>query len=280
MKTFFTKDRLRLILSVILSFLVCMGMFFTAVCADFLIFSNPKVIINATKSSNYTDIAVSQITEELNDLAIPSGLPEDFFTGKINAQDFEKLFYPITENLIAGNKNLKVSVDEFKDYISTLVTDYSKNDVGDFSSEVARDIEDFSNECANKYLSYLNPSLSSYVFDLLVSAKRYVTIATAIFSLFTLVCLAVVFKMNSIERFVKYCIVSVTGAALSVGVIPAYLIATDEISKISISSSSLYALITTFIEQFLWIIIISASVLIGLSLILIIIKIFGLIFRR
>ncbi|MBO5852564.1 MAG: hypothetical protein J6Q74_02005 [Clostridia bacterium] len=280
MKTFFTKDLLRLILSVVLSLFICMGLFFTAVCADFIVFSNHKVLMSAIKSSNYTDIAVSQITEELNDLAIPSGLPEDFFTGKVYIEDFEKLFYPITENLITGNNNFSVDVDGFKEHISTLVTDYSKNDVGDFSSEVARDIENFSNECANIYLSYLNPSLSNYVFALLVSAKRYVTIAAAMFSLFTLVCIAVVFKMNSLRRFIKYCFVSVCGAALSVGVIPIYLIATNEISKISISSMSLYALVTTLIEQFLWIIIISACVLIFISLILLIIKIFGLIFRR
>ncbi len=280
MKKFFSKDRLRAIISFLLSFLVCLGLFFTAVLADVLIFSVPSFIRACAEKSNYTEFAVSQITEELNDLAIPSGLPDDFFTDKIDENDFAKLFYSCLDNLASGNKDYKLSVEEFKGEVYKRVTDYSKNEAGDFSSEVEKDIERFSKECSNIYLSYVNPSLTSYLFELLTSAKTYIVLALIISVVFTLGVGGFLFKINNKSVFFKYCFASLCGASLTLGVIPSCLIITNEISRISISSKSLYAITTTLAEQFLWIMIITAIVIFIISLIFLFIKNFNLIFKK
>lgn len=280
MKDFFNKERLRLIISIVLSFLICLGLFFTAVLADILVFSSPSFIVNSAKKSNYPDFAVKQITEELNDLAIPSGLPEDFFTGKIDKKAFSKIFYSCTENLASGNKDYKLNVEDFKTEIYTLVADYSKNEAGDFSSEVENDIKNFSTECANIYLSYVNPSLTSYVLELFSSAKNYIVIALAVSVVFTLIVGVVLFKLNHVKRFIKYCYASVMGSALTIGVIPSYLLITNEISRISISSKSLFVLVTTLAEQFLWVMVVSAVILVLVAIAMISTKIFNLIFKK
>lgn len=280
MKDFFNRERLRLIVSFILSLFVCLGLFFTAVLVDILIFSSPSFISNSAKKSDYTQFAVVQITEELNDLAIPSGLPEDFFTDKINKNSFSKLFYNCLNNQAEGNKDYTLNVDEFKNEVHTRVTDYSKNEGGELTSEVEKDIELFSQECSKIYLSYVNPSLISYLLEVLVSVKKYLIIALAISIAFTLAIGMFLFKLNHKGAFFKYLFCACSGASLTLGVIPICLIATNEIAKISISSKSLYAITTTMAEQLLWVMIISAAVLLFVSFIFLGIKIFRLIFKR
>lgn len=279
MSKFFSKERLRLIVSFILSLLICLGLFFTAICADLLIFSNPSFLLSCAEKSNYSKFAVSQITEELNDLAIPSGLPKNFFTDKIDEISFSKLFYNGIDNQAKGNKNYTLNVDKFKKEVHARVTEYSQNEGGGLTSEVEKDIERFSQECSNIYLSYANPSLINYIFDILVSVKKYLWIALAISFAFTLVVGIFLFKLNHKGAFLKNCFCSCCGAALTLGIVPIYLIATNEIARISISSKSLYAITTTMAEQFLWIMIISAAVLLFVSLIFLGVKIFRLIFK-
>ena len=280
MKKLFSKEILRFIISFILASLVCLGLFLTAILSDVLIFSKPSFILSCAEKSNYTEYAVPQITEELNELAIPSGLPEDFFTGKIDKAAFSKLYYSCTENLAAGNKDYKLDVDAFKSDVYNRVAEYSKNEGGELTSEVEKDIELFSQECSKIYLSYVNPSLTSYLFDLLNTVDKYLLTALIITTIFTISVGIFLFKVNRISSFLKFSFASLLGAALTLGVIPAYLIITKEISKISISSKSLFAITTTFAEQFLWLMIISAVILAIVAIILLIIKIFILIFRR
>lgn len=280
MNKFFSKDRLRAIVSFLLSALVCLGVFCAATLTDILIFSSPSFIRTCAEKSGYTELAVAQLTDELNDLAIPSGLPDDFFTDKIDEKDFVSPFYTCLDNLTSGNNDYTLNVDEFKTEVYNLVSDYSKNEVGDFSSEVEKDIQRFSEECSNIYLSYINPSLTSYLFELLTSAKTYLILALIFSVIFTFGVGAFLFKVNNKSDFLKYCFTSLCGASLTLGVIPAYIIIANEISKVSISSKSLYAITTTLAEEFLWVMIISAIILFVASLVFVFIKIFNLIFKK
>ncbi len=280
MKDFFTKDRLRLICSVALSFLLCLGVFGTVICIDLLCVSGRGYVLSAAHKSNYADIAYEQMTEELNYLAVPSGLPDDFFTGKIDKAEFKELFLAVSENTVTANKSYKLNLKEFNSQVYNMTVEYSKNVSGDFSKDVEKDIALFANECENIYLSYVNPSLLSYTFTLLASAKKYIGIALAISVAFMLICGTILFKLNNIRRFIGYCCASCLGAALTVGTIPTYLLISKEVSRIAISSKSLYAFITTFANKFLWLLLISALILLFIALVMIAVKIYGLIFKR
>ena len=280
MKNFFTQDRLRTIFSVILSFFVSLGLFGAVICADLLYISSPKFALSAAEESNYSKYAVEQLTEELCDLAIPSGLPEDFFIGEIDSDKFHSLFMDVTQSTITANKTYKLNLKDFNTQVLNMVTEYSKHEVGDYSDKVEKDIIRFANECENVYLSYVNPSLVSYSLTTLNSARKYVNIALAVSVIFVLISGVVLFKLNRIGRFANYCCVAFGGAALTVGAIPAFLIATNEVSRIAISSKSLYAFITTFAQQALWVILISAIILASIAFVLAVVKILTLIFRR
>ena len=235
MKDFFNQDRLRTIFSVALSFLVCLGVFGTVICIDLLVISNPSFVIRSAEKSNYTEVAAEQLTEELNYLSVPSGLPEDFFTGKIDKSEFNDLFFEVTKNTISANKSYKLDLKDFNLQILNSVTEYSKNESGDYNKEVEKDIVLFANECENIYLSYVNPSIVSYALTLLVSVRKYSVLALIISVVFTFISGFVLFKMNRVSKFTNYCIAALGGAALTAGIIPFILILTNEISRISIS---------------------------------------------
>ncbi|MBO5873041.1 MAG: hypothetical protein J6Q56_02415, partial [Clostridia bacterium] len=84
MKKLLYKENIRIIVSVILSFVLSIGVFVTAIASSALYSLNKDFVIKTAKSSEYTERAVTELTDKLNDLAIPSGLSEDFFTGKID----------------------------------------------------------------------------------------------------------------------------------------------------------------------------------------------------
>ncbi len=280
MKDFFTKDRLRAIISYSLAFLVCLGVFAIAVSSALFVISSPKVVLSIAEKSNYGELAADGLTEELNYLAIPSGLPEDFFTGAVDTAEFKALFLTVAEKTITADKEYKLDLSDFNAKILNMVTDYSKNESGDFTEEVQKDIVLFANECENIYLSYVNPSLISYLLTLLVSARKYACLALLIAASFSFICGFVLFKLNHISSFVKHLFFAFSGASLTIGVIPAILLASNEISRVAISSKSLYAFVTVFAQQALWVALISAMVLALIAIILVSFKIFTLIFRK
>ena len=280
MKDFFTKDRLRAIISYALAFLVCLGVFATAVSSALLVISSPSVVLSVAEKSNYAELAADGLAEELNYLAIPSGLPDDFFTDAVDKTEFKALFLTVAEKTVKADKEYQLDLSGFNTKILNMVTDYSKNESGDFTEEIQKDIVLFANECENTYLSYVNPSLISYLLTLLVSVRKYASLALLIAVLFTGVCGFVLFRLNHIGGFIKQLFFSFSGAALTLGTIPAILLATNEISKIGISSKSLYAFVTAFAQQALWIALIVAMVLALVAIILLFVKIFTLIFRK
>ena len=102
MKDFFTKDRLRAIISYALAFLVCLGVFAMAVSSALLVISSPKAVLSVAEKSNYAELAADGLAEELNYLAIPSGLPDDFFTDAVDKAEFKALFLTVAEKTVYG----------------------------------------------------------------------------------------------------------------------------------------------------------------------------------
>ena len=167
MKDFFTKDRLRAIISYALAFLVCLGVFAMAVSSALLVISSPKAVLSVAEKSNYAELAADGLAKELNYLAIPSGLPDDFFTDAVDKAEFKALFLTVAEKTVRADKEYQLDLSGFNTKILNMVTDYSKNESGDFTEEIQKDIVLFANECENTYLSYVNPSLISYLLTLL-----------------------------------------------------------------------------------------------------------------
>ena len=280
MKDFFTKERLRAIISFVLSFFICLGVFATTLTAGMLYFIKENTVIKCVENSDYTALAIIDMTNELNELAIPSGLPENFFDGKVDSKAFNELFYISLKNTLAKNETFSLSIENFKKEIAISVTEYTKSEVETITSETEKDIADFSEECGNIYLSYINPSLLSYILNLLGSVGKYAVWANAISVVFALICVFVLFKLNTTKSFFMYLFASFMGAALTAGVIPGFLLITNELSRIGITSKSLFAVVTGLGNGFLTTLVVAAAVLAAIALVFAAIKIYDLIFKK
>ena len=143
MNKFSSKDRLRAIISFILSVLICLGLFFTATLADILIFSSPSFIRTCAEKSNYTEFAVSQLTDELNDLAMPSGLPDDFLQIKLIKKILLVFSLPALTILLRETKSISLVLINLKPKYITLLATIQKMRLAIFQVRLKRILNDF-----------------------------------------------------------------------------------------------------------------------------------------
>ncbi len=279
MKKIFNKNNIRIAVSVLLAFVTCIFLFVTAISASLLYSFKQDTVVSSVKSSGYTDHAIKELTLTLNDLAIPSGLPTTFFNDKIDKKEFEALFLECLNNTIQ-KKNFSVNTADFEKKVLDLVTEYSVSVSGDYSSEVQESIESFTHECAGIYLTYVNPPAFSYVFPLLPTLSKYllwVNIAAAVLSVIGIVAL---WRINTLRSLGQYCFASTVGAFLTCSALPAYLLITNELSRVSISAKSLHAAFTQYAGDILSNIILFALPFIVTSFIILFFEIKHLIFKR
>ena len=280
MKKLLNKDNIRIIVSVILSFVLSVGLFVTTIASSTLYSLNKDFVISTAKSSGYAKLAIEELTDKLNDLAIPSGLSEDFFTEKIDKDYFEKLFYECLKNGIEKNADYSIDILVFEQKVFDEVCEYATEQAGELSSETINSLKAFSTECASIFLTFVNPPLLNYVLPLIKTVSKYVAWVVAAGIILSFISAFSLFRFNNPHSFRKYCFTALVGGYLTCSVIPAYLLITKEISKISISSPSLYAVVTSYANSFLTNILVFAALLIIAALIILFFQIKGLIFRR
>ena len=272
MKSIFSKENLRRVVAVVIAFVLCIGLFLTAISACILIATKKDFAVSSAKNSNYTKLAVEEMTDKLNDLAIPSGLPEDFFNNRIDYERFDTLFFTAFVKIIDKDTDYSINVDDFAKEISTAVTEYSIANMGELSSEAVESIDAFATECATVYLTFANPPLVNYVYSLLKTVFKY-TLAVNIASV-TLTALAgfLLSRLGNAGSLKKYYFSSGVGAALTCGVIPVILLITGEVSRLAITSPSLHALLTCFATDVLGVMVAASGILLTASAVLLFFK--------
>lgn len=280
MNKLFTKEKLRVLLSLVLSFVLCLCIFFISFVSISFLATGKDFVTSSAKRSHYTEIAHSELIGELNDLAVPSGLPNNYFDDKLNLDEFEGLFYTCLANTVNGNKNFSLDYKNVEESILKNVTDFSINETGEITDNNQVSLQIFANECVKIYSTFVNPPLTNYLFSLFSPIRHYLLIAIAVLLVLGLTAGYTLFKINVVSPFKKYCFASFAGASLTLGIIPAILIATNEVSKLAITSKSLHAIITCFISDFLWLMVMLAIFLAIVSIRIITFKTKCLIFKK
>lgn len=277
----FSKNNLRVVISLLLAFVLCLGVFMLALTATLSIATQNDYVADSAKRSGYAKQAHSELIMDLNYLAIPSGLPQNFFNGKIDYEKFEKSFFGCLENSISPSKNFTLDFSDVETEILSLITEYSENVVGELSPETEQALEDFAAECVSIYASYVKPPLVGYVFSVFAPMRKYLLLGIAVSVVLSFAAGYLLFKLNDILPFKKYCFASFMGAALTTGIIPFFLVITNEISKLSITTKSLHQITTCYINDLLWLMIIAGTLLALVSVMFIIFnKIKLLIFKK
>lgn len=247
-------------ISFTLSFIASFFLFLCAVCLTFSFVTSKIYLPTVEKISNYSEESVPNLEQALNDLAIPSGLGNDFFTGKINKDDIKNLF---TSSFIANYEGKSApTTDFYKQNLLTMFDEFAKQNA--LVSDVDSASVDFlADECVAKYKNIAAPNVFKYL--AIYSSKLFLPLilSSAVTLLLGLFAFFFIKKLNKGNgEFVKYRFYIFTASGIMSGLVPAFLLIGRYAQKIAISTKPMHAFFCTYINFALSILVFIAVLLV------------------
>ncbi len=254
---------LKRIITVFTAFILCFALACLGLCVTVKIAAGGNFAKGIIDKTNYVSLAENEIKEGLSDLAIPSGLPSDFFNNKISSDTVSQIISDSVDYSFSSGgtaPDLTFIKEDFKRDI-TLWANENFVFIDDATSSA---VSLLTEECYNVVLRYCSPSILQYLGRLSVSLDKVATLGIILALTLTAFTLFFLSRLLGKKEFFFFSFVSFCSGGLLVGIIPFILLITNKISSIAILSKSLYAFICGFVNSCLL-----ALVLFGLILVLI-----------
>lgn len=268
------KETVRTVLSFLLSFLGSVFVSFTSLAVILAVVMSKPYIIYTLNSSDYITSAASDLAEELNHLAIPSGLTDDFFNNKINTTELSRL----TNEAIKANYSAKPFTPDtaaLKKELINHFNDFAKGEtVINLNSDNTEALNELADMCVEKYISFAAPSLLKYL--ALYSARlfKYCLIAFAVLgflSLFTLLFNARLNKENK-EKVRSFTFFSLCGASFMCLIPSVVLLIGRFISKVNLQPLSALNYLISFVNGALILLLLIGLLLFAFAIFQILVK--------
>lgn len=233
------SSRVRNAVFIVLSFLLTLILFLLSVCTvlEATLF-NPEFIFDNMNSSNYFIDKSDEITTSLIDLGYASGLDEKFFDDFIDEVMLCDDTREYLDNYYSGN-GAKIDTTDFKQSFNAELDKYiQENNIKNVNGK-SRD--KLVNKAAQIYRSSLEIPLFSKLSAYFLTAKNAMPfILVGLVVLAGVICVVLIFANKWKHRGVKYICYATSGAFLTLGIIPAYLMITGKISHLNLDSRALY----------------------------------------
>lgn len=233
------SSRVRNAVFIVLSFLLTLILFLLSVCTvlEATLF-NPEFIFDNMNSSNYFIDKSDEITTSLIDLGYASGLDEKFFDDFIDEVMLCDDTREYLDNYYSGN-GAKIDTTDFKQSFNAELDKYiQENNIKNVNGK-SRD--KLVNKAAQIYRSSLEIPLFSRLSAYFLTAKNAMPfILVGLVVLAGVICVVLIFANKWKHRGVKYICYATSGAFLTLGIIPAYLMISGKVSHINLDSRALY----------------------------------------
>ncbi|HCI59584.1 MAG TPA: hypothetical protein DE313_02070 [Ruminococcus sp.] len=233
------SSRVRNAVFILLSFLLTLILFLLSVCTvlEATLF-NPEFIFDNMNSSNYFIDKRDEITTSLIDLGYASGLDERFFQDFVDEVMLCDDTREYLDNYYSGN-GAKIDTTDFKQSFNAEIDKYIqenniKNVNGNSRDKLVR-------KAALIYRSSLEIPLFSKLSAYFLTAKNampFILVGLAVLA--GVICVVLIFANKWKHRGVKYICYATSGAFLTLGIIPAYLMISGKISHLNLDSRALY----------------------------------------
>lgn len=233
------SSRVRNAVFILLSFLLTLILFLLSVCTvlEATLF-NPEFIFDNMNSSNYFIDKRDEITTSLIDLGYASGLDEKFFQDFVDEVMLCDDTREYLDNYYSGN-GAKIDTTDFKQSFNAEIDKYIqenniKNVNGNSRDKLVR-------KAALIYRSSLEIPLFSKLSAYFLTAKNampFILVGLAVLA--GVICVVLIFANKWKHRGVKYICYATSGAFLTLGIIPAYLMISGKISHLNLDSRALY----------------------------------------
>ena len=233
------SSRVRNAVFIVLSFLLTLVLFLLSVgtVLEATLF-NPEFIFDSMNSSNYFIDKRDEITTSLIDLGYASGLDEKFFDDFIDEVMLCDDTREYLDNYYSGS-GAKIDSTDFKQSFNAELDKYiQENNIKNVNGK-SRD--KLVNKAAQIYRSSLEIPLFSRLSAYFLTAKNAMPfIIVGLVVLAGVICVVLIYANKWKHRGVKYICYATSGAFLTLGIIPTYLMITGKISHINLDSRALY----------------------------------------
>lgn len=266
---------IRRIICTAVSFILSVCLFAVSMCATLCIACSKEYVSAVGDKSHYAKLSFESLCTELADITIPSGLPIDFFDGKLNEKLYSnRVFEALNANVESAY--LSYSTDEITDEFYAIAMEYANSQLESVSEETSTALRGFATECSSRYVKYANPSSVKYVLTHLKPIRKPLLLATATVVVLCSAAAVLLIFLCRRKDLSKHLMFAFSGAALMSGVLPTLLLLTGEIKRISLTSPALHSLAVTYIEGILLLLLIFAAVLLIPAVVLAAVKLVAL----
>ena len=233
------SSRVRNAVFILLSFLLTLILFLLSICTvlEATLF-NSEFVFDNMNSSNYFIDKREEITTSLIDLGYASGLDEKFFDDFVDEVMISNDTRAYLDNYYSG-EGTKIDTTDFKQSFNAALDKYiEENDIKDVN-ENSRD--KLVSKAAQIYRASLEIPLFSRLSAYFLTARNAMPfILVGLVLLAGIICLVFFLANKWKHRAVKYTCYGTSGAFLTLGIIPAYLMISGKISHINLDSRALY----------------------------------------
>ena len=245
------SDGLRTVLQFILSFLL--GLTLTACLLGLAALpSTSESYLKKQVDSEFLEQSLEAAREKLISLAIPSGLPENFFQDKLDTETFRSSLLSVIEQSYA-QKSVVIDTDSLRQTLDGYFREYLAAQTGEDALEATEDgIAYLVDSCVETLTPFLNPLLIREITGIMGKVHTPVIIATVgCAALSILIAVFLLSISKTATQKLAYPRLSLLMSALLLIPIPAYLLATNEVKRIGILSKPLHTFVSQFIESLL-----------------------------
>lgn len=217
--------------------------------------------------SNYAELSLKTLKTELADLTIPGGFPLDFFDSRIDEALYKER---VAESIVAGadNSALSYSSDSVEKEFYEMTAEYVLAEDGEILPEVEEGLHGLSKECAKVYIKYSNPASLMLVFKYFPSLKKLLIFAALIVGVLLIAAAVFLYLLCRGRDLLKHLFFSLSAAALLSGVLPLWLLLSNEIERISLTLPALHSFAVCYIEGLLTILLIISAAFLAASIVL------------
>ncbi len=237
------------ILCTVLSFVLALLISLTALSFVFATASTKGYMKYIISSSDYTQNSVQRLKNDLCDLSIPSGLPQNFFDDKINTNILSSLTEQCIDQNYNGEAFIPNTVSLKKEIIGHLKEYARKSPLIDESTVTDQSLEYLAQSCVQEYIDVACPDIFRLMALYFGKINRYLWYGFAGLLILTIggfVLLCKISRNTNKAKYFRY--FSFCSAGITVLTVPAIILAGRYVQKISINEGFMREFISLFAD--------------------------------
>lgn len=240
-------------LAFVLSLLLC-GLV-AATCLFHTIFDE-QFVMNRLEQADFYEKTAATITDNMESLGIPGGIPAEVFDGFVTGEMVEKDVVNGITAAFEGNSSYQLNLTPIREELNQRFTAYAESQSITLTEEIQEGLNNLVEYCTTEYRQQVTiPFIETFGQIRMMFARGY----NAGLVIGAILCVLLVVFLFSIRRYkhraLRFLVYSFWGGALMTGAFPAYVLIGKTYERIHLSPEHVYnafvGLINTCIHSLL-----------------------------